>query len=78
MMTWHEWNMNTDDIMMTWFALFANLVTSHLACKSCTSMHGTHAQNKNGASKYLSGLACMQADLNLEKITASHFWVLNS
>ena len=40
-------------------------------------MHGVHALNKYGASKYLIGLACTQADSNLEKITASHFWVLN-
>ena len=33
---------------------------------------------KYGASKYLSGLACMQADSNLEKITASCFQVLNA
>ena len=32
---------------------------------------------KISASKYLSGLACMQANLNLDKITASHFQVLN-
>ena len=35
--TWHEWNMNADDIMMTWLALYANLVTSCLAC-----MHMAH------------------------------------
>ena len=22
--TWHEWNMNADDTMMMWFALYAN------------------------------------------------------
>ena len=22
---WHEWNVNAADIMMTWFALYANL-----------------------------------------------------
>ena len=22
--TWHEWNVNADDIMMTWFALYVN------------------------------------------------------
>ena len=53
-------------IMMTWFALHVNIVVSHLACTSCACMHGAYAL-------YLSGLACMQADLNLEKITASHF-----
>ena len=33
---------------------------------------------KTSTSKYLSGLARMQQDLNLAKITASHFWVLNT
>ena len=70
--------MNANDIMMTWFALFVNLVMSHLACTLCACMHGTHALNKYGASKYLSGLACMQADLNLGKLTASHFQVLDT
>ena len=36
-----------------------------------------HVFEKYGASKYLSGLECRQADLNLENITTSHFWVLN-
>ena len=75
---WHEWNMNTDDIMMTWFALFANFVTSHLACAACTYMHGACALYKYGTSKYPSGQACMQADSNLGKFTASHFQVLNT
>ena len=72
---WHEWNVNTNDVMMTWFALFANLVTSCLACVSCTCMHSTHALVKYGVPKYLSGLACMQANLNLGKLTTSHFGV---
>ena len=29
---WHEWNVNAADIMMTWFALYVNLVMSCLAC----------------------------------------------
>ena len=41
-------------------------------------VHGAHALYKYGTSKYPSGLACMQADSNLWKITASHFWVLNA
>ena len=64
--------------MMMWFALFVNLVTSCLACMTCMPLHGACALNKQGMSKYLSGLACTQADLNLEKITTSHFWVLNA
>ena len=35
--------------------------------------HGAHAPCRTSASKYCSGLSCMQADPNLEKITASHF-----
>ena len=22
--TWHEWNVNSDDVMQTWFALYVN------------------------------------------------------
>ena len=75
--TWHKWNANTDDIMMIWFTLYVNPVTSPLACASHAGMHAPCALYKYGASKYLSGLACMQANSNLEKITASHFGVLN-
>ena len=56
----------------------ANQVTSCLACAVCMHMHGTHAINEYGASKFLSGLVCMQANSNLEKITTSHFWVQNT
>ena len=76
--TWHEWNTNADDVMMTWFALFKNLVTSCLACMSCMHMHGVHALIKNGVPKYLSGLACTQANSNLGKLTTSHFWILDT
>ena len=41
-------------------------------------MHGAHALIKYGMPKYLSCLACMQADLNLGKLTASHFQVQNT
>ena len=44
----------------------------------CAHGHGTCTLCKNSVSKYLSGLACMQASLNLEKITASYSWVLNT
>ena len=33
--TWHEWNVNADDVMMAWFALCVNTVTSCLTCM-CT------------------------------------------
>ena len=37
-------------------------------------VHGAHAINKNGMPKYSSSLVLrMQADLNLGKLTASHF-----
>ena len=69
---WHEWNMNTDDIMMMWF-------TSYVNPSDVTSgMHDACALSNMGMSEYQSGLACMQADLNLGKISTSHFWVLNT
>ena len=70
---WHEWNANADDIMMMWFTLYVNLLTSHWACASHMHVHGTCALNKNDTSMYLSHLACMQANSNLEKITALQF-----
>ena len=76
--TWHEWNENDNDTMMTWFPLFVDHVMSHLACATSACMHGEHTLNIYGMSKYPSGLACIQADLNLEKITTSHFQVLNT
>ena len=76
--TWHEWNVNTHDIMMMWFTLFVNLVMSCLACMLHACMHGTHAPYKYGAPKYLSGLSWMQAKSNLGKLTASHFQVPNT
>ena len=75
---WHEWNVNAGDIMVMWFTLFANLVISCLACVSQVNVHGAYALNKNDTPKYPSGLAFTQADLNLGKLTASHFWVLNT
>ena len=75
---WHKWNAKADDIMMTWFTLFVNLVMSCLACTLCVCMHGAHALNKYGMSKYLSDLTCMQADSNLGIISASHFQELST
>ena len=66
---WHQWNVNADDVMTKWFTLYVNPVTSHLAC----TMHAIHALCRTRASKYFSGLACMQADVNLVKITPTHF-----
>ena len=57
--TWHEWNVHASDVMVTWFASYANLVTSHWACASCMYMHGTHAIIKMGMFKYLNGLTGM-------------------
>ena len=39
-------------------------------------MHGAHAIIKMGALKYLNSLMGIPAELNLRKLTASHFWVL--
>ena len=75
---WHEWNVNTADVMITWFTLYANLVTLHLVCVTCTCVHGTCALCKTTMSKYPSDLVCMQGGLNLERITSSHFMVLNT
>ena len=41
-------------------------------------MYGACALYKYGASKYLGGLACMIADSNLGKLTASHCQVLHT
>ena len=75
---WHEFNTNANDVMMTWFTSYANLVMSHLACITCTCVHGAHALCKNSMSKYPSGLACMQANSNLREIATSHFQELNT
>ena len=74
--TWHEWNMNAGDVMVTWFASYANLVTSHWACVSRVRVYGACAIIKMGASNYLNGLTGSPADSNLGKMTASHFKVL--
>ena len=71
--TWHEWNANTGDVIMTWFASYANLVTSCWACAYHACMHGTHAIIRMGASKYSNGLTGMPANLNLGRLTTSHF-----
>ena len=41
-------------------------------------VHGACALYKYGEPNYPIGLACTQADPNLEKITTSHFQVLNA
>ena len=73
-----KWNANANDIMMTWFALYVNPLITHWACMTCMHVHGTCALCKTSTSKYLSSLACMQADMNIVKITSSHFQVLNA
>ena len=57
---WHEWNANTGD----------NLVMSQWACMSHVHVHGAHAIIRMGVLKDSNGLP---ADLNLMKLTASHF-----
>ena len=74
--TWHEWNANAVDVMVTWFASYANLVTSHWACALCTCEHGACAIIIMGTSKYSNGLTGMPADSDLGKLTASHFKAL--
>ena len=44
----HEWNASTNDVIVTWFALFANLVTSCQACTLHMCMHGACALIKDG------------------------------
>ena len=62
--------------LVTWFASYANLVTSRWACASCTCMHGTHDIIKIGVYKYSNSLTGMPAGSNLMKLTASHFKAL--
>ena len=71
--TCHEWNVNAGGVMVTWFASYANLVTSQWACVSCVHMHGACAIIKMGTLKYSNDLTGMPADSNLRKLTASHF-----
>ena len=78
LLLWHEWNVNAGDVMVTWFASYANLVMSRWACASRAHMHGTCAIIKMGMSKYSNGLTGTPADLNLTKLTASHFNALNT
>ena len=61
---WHEWNVNTGDTMVTWFASYANLVMSQWACASCACVHGAHAIIKMGTLKYSNGLTGMPANSN--------------
>ena len=73
---WHEWNVNTGDVMVMWFASYANLVTSCWACASHVCEHGACAIIKMGTFKYSNGLMGTSADSNLMKLTASHFKAL--
>ena len=75
---WHEWNTNAGDVMVTWFASYVNLVMSRWACVSLMHVHGTCAIITMGTSKYSNGLMGMPANLNLRKLTASHFNVLTT
>ena len=51
---------------------------SHWACVMSVCVHGTCALCKATVSKYSSGLACMQANPNLARITTAHFQVLDT
>ena len=70
---WHEWNANTGDVMVMWFAYDDNFVMSCWACTLCAHVHGARGIIKMGASKYSNGLLGMPADSNLGKLTASQF-----
>ena len=74
--TWHEWNVNSGDVMLTWFASYVNLVMSRWACALHAHVHGACAIIKMGASKYSNGLMGTPADSNLGKLTTSHFIAL--
>ena len=74
--TWYEWNANAGDVMVMWFASYANLVMSQWARVSHVHMHGAHAIIKMGTLMYSNCLTGMPANSNLRKLTASHFKVL--
>ena len=74
--TWHKWNVNAGDVMVTLFAHDANLLTSCWACASCAREHTAHATIYMGASKYSNGLTGTPADSTLGKTTSSHIKVL--
>ena len=65
---WHEWNVNCDDIMMTWFAY--NAIFSDIMSRTHSIVILAQLSNQVGQ--------CAQADPHLAKITASHFQVLNT
>ena len=73
---WHEWNVNANDILMTWLPHMQALVTSCQACMTCVCMHNACALSDFGTTMYFSQPACMQAGWNLGKITASHLGAL--
>ena len=73
---WHKWNANDGDVMVMWFTSYVNLVTSQWAYTSHACVPGTCALSKMGTHKYSNGLMGMPADLNLRKLTVSHFNVL--
>ena len=76
--TWHKWNANANDVMMTWFTLYTKPSDVTLGMHNHAHLHDTCALSKSGMSKYLSCLVCIQANPNLVKITASNFGVLNT
>ena len=67
--TWHEWNANTGDVMVTWFASYMKLVTSRWACALLTRVHGACAIIRMSAPEYLNGLTGMPANSTLRKLT---------
>ena len=72
---WHAWNTNANDIMMTWFTIFANLVRHHIwhVHHVCACMHGTCALDILPCLVCLSGLACTQANSDLENALGTKY-----
>ena len=40
--TWQELTVNPNDIMLIWFMLYVNLMTSHWVCTTCACADGKH------------------------------------
>ena len=74
--TWHKWNTNAGDVMVTWFTHYVNLVMSHSACALHMHVHGTCAISKMGMIKYSNGLTGTPTDSNLRKLATSYFQAL--
>ena len=80
-MIWCSCNANTNDVMPPHSYVYQWDMNVSWCCGSLyvqACRHGPHALTIYGIPKYLSGLVCMQANLNLGNLTSSHFHVLNT